>query len=939
MNQVNIDTSQVLLARQNLRELREEMAALTEQQNRLKESGEQENAVFKRNSNEINNLKNRINELNTEINELDANGLTQSFEDIYGSIQPLSGQIGELEDRLYQMAAAGQTGTAEFEQMIVQVSQMRGVMEQTDAQIDAMTLRTKGIAGMGEAFGNVGTSLAKLDFRTAAQNMNTLNAAMTGGEKGLKGIFNGLKTATSGVKMFGAALLANPIFLIAAVVVGVAVTLYKLKDSLAFVQVAIDSLTAAFDVFMNFLKKGMDLINQFTDYLGLTNAAEQKAAEEAVKSSEKIAEAEKHKTEIANQGLQRKLENLKANGELNAEQIDQEMKLLNSILHNNKMKIKSDMDVIQKKIELASTRNNLTEEEKKELEDQKKALEKFAEDIKDINAEQGRNIQTAEKKKQDLIKKTNDARKASNDKAKQEEDKRLKEIADFNKKVTDMLQKTSELINGLMQESYIDSLTDTFDKRQAVLEYQLNNEKDKALQLLKEQEALIIANKNISDEERKRQLKKNSADVEFINTYYANKLTKELTNIEKERNDKINSINLEYDKLTEEQLAMHLEESEDINIAYENKRYENQLKALEMQRKASLDSLVEGSEEYIATKAKYDKEIENAEEVHNKNLNDIKKKWSDKTLAEQKETINKTGDAIANGFAQLNNEIGSIMSDLSGSITMGFDAIVSAMNNTEATSREKNTAIASATMAMAASVLGAVNSLLSDVAAKRQEELNRQLENLNETTERELELVSDQADAQNQIIDEQLSAGLISKEEADRQKEALQAETDQKMYELELAKFNKEEKLRKQAFEQDKKMKVAQATIGMIQGMLSAFAGAMSLGFPLGPIVGGVMAAAVGVMGAINIANIKKTKYQGGTPPAAPAPSINLGSLSSSSSSSNAPNLENTGMSSSTSQGQAVQQEVNVNSNVTVSVTELENTSNKVNKYKNNGEL
>lgn len=938
MNQVNIDTSQVLLARQNLRELREEMAALTEQQNRLRESGEKESEAYKRNANEINNLSNRISELNTEINELDADGLTKSFEDIYGSIQPLSGQIGELEDRLYQMALAGQSGTAEFEQMVDRVSQMKAVIQQTDAQIDAMTLRTKGIAGMGEAFGNVGVSLAKLDFRSAAQNMNTLNAAMTGGEKGLKGLFNGLKTATSGVKMFGAALRANPIFLVASVVIGVSVALYKLKDSLGFVQVAIDALTAAFDVFMNFLKKGIDLINQFTDYLGLTNKAEQKAAEEAVKASEKIADAEKHKTDIANQGLQRKLENLRANGELNAEQIDQEMKLLNSILHNNKMKIKSEMEVIQKKIELASKRKNLSEEEKAELEEQKRALEKFAEDIKDINAEQGRNIKAAEKKKQDLIKKTNEARKASNAKAKQEEDKRLKEIADFNKKVTDMLQKTSELINGLMQEVYLDSLTDDFDKRKAILEYQLNDEKNKALKLLKEQEELIKANKNITEEERKRQLEKNAKDVEFINKYYANKLTNELTKIEKERNDKINSINLEYTKLTEQQLSMHLDHSEDVHIMYENKRYENQLKDLEMQRKAALESLVEGSEEYIATKAKYDKEIENAEEEHNKNLNEIKKKWADKALEEQKESINKTGEAIANGFAQMNNEIGSIMSDLSGSITMGFDAIVSALNNTEASTKEKNAAIAAAVMQMASAVLGAVNGLLSEVAAKRQEEFDRQIEDLNEKTEKELEIVSNQAEEQNRIIDEQLQAGLISKEEADRQKELLQAETDQKMYQLELAKFNKEEQMRKQAFEQDKKMKVAQATISMIQGMLSAFAGAIQLGPIAGPIVGGILAGVVGAMGAVNIANIKKTQYQGGTPPAAPNPSINLGSLNNSSS--NAPNLENTGMSSTTSQGQTVQhQDVNVNTNVTVSVTELEDTTNKVNKYKNNGEL
>ena len=37
-----------------------------------------------------------------------------SFEDVYGEVQPLSGRIGELEDRLYEMAAAGDTTSDEF---------------------------------------------------------------------------------------------------------------------------------------------------------------------------------------------------------------------------------------------------------------------------------------------------------------------------------------------------------------------------------------------------------------------------------------------------------------------------------------------------------------------------------------------------------------------------------------------------------------------------------------------------------------------------------------------------------------------------------------------------------------------------------------------------------------------------------------------------------
>jgi len=51
-----------------------------------------------------------------------------TLEDVYGEgVQPLNFAIGELEDRLYEMAAAGQQGTAEFADMAKEVAQMKKV--------------------------------------------------------------------------------------------------------------------------------------------------------------------------------------------------------------------------------------------------------------------------------------------------------------------------------------------------------------------------------------------------------------------------------------------------------------------------------------------------------------------------------------------------------------------------------------------------------------------------------------------------------------------------------------------------------------------------------------------------------------------------------------------------------------------------------------------
>ena len=150
--------------------------------------------------------------------------------------------------------------------------------------------------------------------------------------------------------------------------------------------------------------------------------------------------------------------------------------------------------------------------------------------------------------------------------------------------------------------------------------------------------------------------------------------------------------------------------------------------------------------------------------------------------------------------------------------------------------------------------------------------------------------------------------------------------------------YIKEEAIKKKSFESDKKLKIAQATIGMVQGMVSAFTGAMSLGPIAGPIVGGILAAAVGAMGAMNIAKIKKTKYEAGTPPSGSTPAINLGGADTGRN-----DMIETGQNSDTSQGAArivkpVEQPV-MEVNATVSVTELNTVSNRVNKYNKSGEL
>lgn len=63
--------------------------------------------------------------------------VSASFEEVYGDLQPLTTRMGEAEDRLYELANAGQTATKEYQDLLETVGNYRKVQIQTDMAVDA----------------------------------------------------------------------------------------------------------------------------------------------------------------------------------------------------------------------------------------------------------------------------------------------------------------------------------------------------------------------------------------------------------------------------------------------------------------------------------------------------------------------------------------------------------------------------------------------------------------------------------------------------------------------------------------------------------------------------------------------------------------------------------------------------------------------------------
>lgn len=156
--------------------------------------------------------------------------LNITFEDVYGNIKPLTGQLGELEDIMYQMALAGDTTSEEFKKIQAEAIRMRKTIIDVDTAVDSfadkgaklrgVTQVVSGIAG-GFAvaqgaiglFGNASESIEKTLLKVQS-TMAVLN--------GLQEI-NTLITEKNIIvqRILNSVMKANPIFIILGVITAV----------------------------------------------------------------------------------------------------------------------------------------------------------------------------------------------------------------------------------------------------------------------------------------------------------------------------------------------------------------------------------------------------------------------------------------------------------------------------------------------------------------------------------------------------------------------------------------------------------------------------------------------------------------------------------------------------------------------------------------------
>lgn len=267
---------------------------------------------------DFNNLNKAMDQTTKSAKNLDA-----TFEEVYGELQPLTTRMGEAEDRLYELALAGDTTSKEYQELLTKVGQYRKVQIQTDIAVDgaAKTMTEKlgsALTGATSGFALAQGSMAIFGSENEALEKSLLKVqgalAIQQGVKGLSDSYKELQigtklasvaqaaytwvvsASTGALKLFRLALISTGIGA-AVVAVGMLVANYEK------VTAAIKEATGWFDKQHGAVKALMVIIMPLigiikgvmaaAEALGLVQDKNENAAQKAAEADKKRYEAKK----------------------------------------------------------------------------------------------------------------------------------------------------------------------------------------------------------------------------------------------------------------------------------------------------------------------------------------------------------------------------------------------------------------------------------------------------------------------------------------------------------------------------------------------------------------------------------------------------------------------------------------------------------------------
>lgn len=359
-----------------------------------------------------------------------------------------------------------------IEELQQKAGQLKDRMMDVNAEINAMASGSK-FEKVSASLGLVGDSLRNMDFAEASER--AMLFAKTAKAITFKDAISSVKQLGSTFMTVGKAILTNPLFLIAGIIVLIGVAIVKLLDKMGILKKIFEAIGAVVDWLIQGLK-------DFLDWIGLTNFAVEDAAQAQADAAKKTAEAMEAKSAAVVQGYDQEIRMAELDGK-NTEDVT--MKKLWWLREVQKAKAQQLIDELR----IAKITGDLDEAELKTLEQKmfaEIALVRKATD--DITYQRKLNAKNKEKETEDDAKKDAENAKKASEKRKKNQEKINQEIqkaVQFNKDA----QKENEL-NLLSAQDREIKISN--DKYQAQI--------DQAIKYKQDYSQIVIAQKNAENE-------------------------------------------------------------------------------------------------------------------------------------------------------------------------------------------------------------------------------------------------------------------------------------------------------------------------------------------------------------------------------------------------------------------------------------------------------
>jgi len=319
-----------------------------------------------------------------------------------GGLAQIKSELRELKGEL-----ANATDPEQMQQLAQRAGELQDKLSDANEAVKNFASGSK-FEQIGNSFGSMKDSIMSLDFEEASQKASMFGKSLTNLKpsdignsiKGLIGVVGQLGKA---FVTFGLQLLANPIFLLVAVIVAVVVGLVLLANKLGLIKPILDAMSKAFDFVIQKLK-------DFADWLGLTNFAEEDKAKKSIESNKKIADSYKTKGEKIATAYDRQIEIAKIEGK-NTTQL--EIAKQKAIIQTAQLRQKALQQQLKDNAVSHSLDKDQIEKIKEGLKETKTLIEDSTYNVKKIKAQEAsenakkneeiakNNKESAQKRKQD----------------------------------------------------------------------------------------------------------------------------------------------------------------------------------------------------------------------------------------------------------------------------------------------------------------------------------------------------------------------------------------------------------------------------------------------------------------------------------------------------------------------------------------------------------